>query len=258
MFLIVLPKDLLLSARALLEGPYDGVFGMSDTLRAQGLIPLLEPYSALGFTQLGGGGETTVPAVLDTLVNGNVVDWVFLELRSEDDPMEVVATRCALILQNGSIVDTDGVSPVTFHDLLPAAYHIVVRHRNHLGVMSGSAMPLVHTSAGFIDFTQPYTITYGLEAQKYLYPFMMLWAGDVTHDGIIKYTGGGSNPNDRDPILSAIGGLVPTNSVNGQYRQEDVNMDGSVKYTGNANDRDIILQNIGGVVPTNTRVQQMP
>jgi len=31
-----------------------------------------------------------------------------------------------------------------------------------------------------------------------------------------------------------------------------------VKYTGAANDRDIILSNIGGTVPTATRQEQMP
>ena len=71
---------------------------------------------------------------------------------------------------------------------------------------------------------------------------------------MLKHTGSG---NDRDPILTAIGGVVPTNTLVG-YRSEDVNMNGTVKYTGAGNDRDPILQNIGGVVPTNTRVEQMP
>jgi membrane protease subunit HflK len=63
--------------------------------------------------------------------------------------------------------------------------------------------------------------------------------------------------NDRDPILSAIGGVVPTASISG-YRQEDVTMDGNVKYTGGSNDRDPILANIGGIIPTNIRLEQLP
>ncbi|MBK7945294.1 MAG: hypothetical protein IPJ85_08310 [Flavobacteriales bacterium] len=65
------------------------------------------------------------------------------------------------------------------------------------------------------------------------------------------------DPNDRDPILSRIGGSVPTNTVNG-YFVEDVDMNGSVRYTGDPNDRDPILVNIGGSVPTNVRMQQLP
>ena len=83
---------------------------------------------------------------------------------------------------------------------------------------------------------------------------MVLWAGNVHRDQQAKYTG---ENNDRDPILNSIGGVIPTNTVNG-YLSMDTNMDGVVKYTGGANDRDIILNNIGGVIPTMTRVEQLP
>ncbi|MBK7084128.1 MAG: hypothetical protein IPH53_05480 [Flavobacteriales bacterium] len=73
-----------------------------------------------------------------------------------------------------------------------------------------------------------------------------LWAGNVLRDAVLKYAGTG---NDRDPVLTAIGGAVPTATLTGQYRAEDVNMDGQVKYAGSANDRDIILQNIGDLCP---------
>jgi hypothetical protein len=73
-------------------------------------------------------------------------------------------------------------------------------------------------------------------------------------DGRLAYT---NQNNDRDPILSAIGGVVPTASISG-YRQEDVTMDGNVKYTGGSNDRDPILANIGGIIPTNIRLEQLP
>lgn len=38
----------------------------------------------------------------------------------------------------------------------------------------------------------------------------------------------------------------------------DVSGDGEVKYTNADNDRDIILSNIGGTIPTNTREEQLP
>lgn len=86
----------------------------------------------------------------------------------------------------------------------------------------------------------------------------MLWAGNVTIDSPgpvqLKYTG---TNNDRDPILVAVGGTIPTNTVGG-YRSQDVTMDGITKYTGTSNDRDPILVNVGGTVPTNTRQEQLP
>jgi len=81
-----------------------------------------------------------------------------------------------------------------------------------------------------------------------------LWEGDVSGDGLIKYVG---INNDRDIVLTDIGGSVPTSVVQG-YLSSDVNLDGVVKYVGVSNDRDLILVNIGGSVPTNTRIEQLP
>ena len=106
-----------------------------------------------------------------------------------------------------------------------------------------------------IDLTDGSTPTYGTEAQKQINGgTRLLWSGNVVDDTVLKYTGAN---NDRDPILTTIGGTVPTNTVVGYYT-EDVDMDGVVKYTGLDNDRDPILINIGGTVPTNVRVEQLP
>ncbi|MFN6114419.1 MAG: hypothetical protein ACK46C_00885 [Flavobacteriales bacterium] len=42
------------------------------------------------------------------------------------------------------------------------------------------------------------------------------------------------------------------------YWQEDVNLDGVVKYPGPQNDRDPVLVNLGGALPTATRAEQLP
>ena len=81
-----------------------------------------------------------------------------------------------------------------------------------------------------------------------------LWAGNAVPDGELSYTGAG---NDRDALLSRIGGVVPTAVVQG-YWPEDLDLDGRVKYTGTSNDRDLVLMNIGGVVPTAIRGEQLP
>ena len=82
----------------------------------------------------------------------------------------------------------------------------------------------------------------------------MMYAGDVDRNGVLRYIG---SSNDRDLILSEIGGSVPTNTSTG-YTGEDVNLDGVVRYVGSANDRDAILTNIGGSVPTAVRVTSVP
>jgi uncharacterized delta-60 repeat protein len=241
-----------LMARVLLEGPYSAAGMMSNALGAS-TIPLSEPYRALGFTVLGGGSESISPSVLLQQGPQAVVDWILVELRDAQDPAHIVATRSGLLLADGSIVDTDGQSALRFFGTGMGAYYIAVRHRNHLGVMTEA--PVFLGSAPMqLDLTSPNFPTYGSNSRKSIGNDLVLWAGDVNHDGQLKYTG---ENNDRDPILSRIGGVLPTATATG-YHAEDVNLDGTVKYTGEGNDRDPILQNIGGTVPTNTREGQLP
>ena len=238
---------------ALLEGPWNSALGrMDDGLRSAGLVPLAEPYTALGYVHVGGRGEVTTSPVLATTGADAIIDWVFVELRSSSDPSVVLATRSVLVQSDGDVVDIDGSSPVVF-DAAPAEYHVAVHHRNHLGVMTASAVPL-GASPLSLDLTDGSTATYGTDAQKLSGTTRLAWAGDVVNDGLMKYT---NTDKDRDPMLIAIGGVVPTATTSG-YAVEDVNMDGVVKYTGEDNDRDLILINIGGVIPTQTRSEQMP
>lgn len=241
------------AARVHLEGPYNAVTGlMGDGMRALGLVPTTEPYTGMGYVHVGGGAEVTTPAVLANAGNDAIVDWVVLELRGTTSGTVVMASRSALLQRDGDVVDLDGVSPVSFTQ--PAgSYHLAVRHRNHLGAMTLAPVPLT-AAATTMDLTDGSIATYGAGAQKVLVGTYLLWAGDVTFDGVLKYTG---LNNDRDPILIDIGGTVPTNTSSG-YHDTDVNMDGTVKYTGLNNDRDPILINVGGTVPTAVRVQQLP
>ncbi|MFN3875865.1 MAG: hypothetical protein ACK4L7_08145 [Flavobacteriales bacterium] len=105
-----------------------------------------------------------------------------------------------------------------------------------------------------IDLGDPALAAYGTEARRLAFGKALLWAGDVVSDGSVRYVGGA---NDRDPILLAVGGAVPTATAAG-YRVEDVNLDGVVSYVGAGNDRDPVLVAIGGAVPTAERSAQLP
>ena len=242
------------SPKVILSGAYNvGIGSMSDGLRLSGLVPLTEPYTALGYRRVARGGSEQTSAAVLGLGGGNaVVDWVRLELRSAVQPTMVVATRHGLLQSDGDIVASDGSSPLTFH-VGPGSYFVTVRHRNHLGCMTGAAISLTAT-ASTVDLRSATTATWGTNAREQLGAQRALWAGNAVVDGSIRYTG---NANDRDAILFVVGGGVPTNTVSG-YLLSDLNMDGVAKYTGENNDRDLILRAIGGVVPTNTIVQQIP
>lgn len=242
-----------LNIKAFLAGPYNSTTGvMNDGLRSNGLIPLMEPYTGLSYVHVKGGGETIEASVLLTTGSDAIIDWVFLELRNALDDTEVLATRSALVQADGDIVDVDGTSAVEFASR-PDSYYISVQHRNHLNIMSFAPVAFGDTPLS-VDFSDGSTDTYGIEAQVDIAGTKALWQGDVMDDGAVIYTNAN---NDRDPILVAIGGSVPTNTVSG-YAQSDVNMDGETKYTNANNDRDPILVVIGGSVPTTTRTEQMP
>lgn len=245
-------NGVVLDARAWLDGPFDVNTGMMhDSLRVKSLLPNNEPYAALGFPQVGPGGEQLAAGVLSTSGANAVVDWVRVELRDPVTPATILAAQSGLITRSGGIIGADG-APLRF-SVAEGSYHIAVRHRNHLGVMTASPVPLAATSTT-VDFRTGTTGTWGTDARKTNGVNRLMWSGEAVRDGLILYTGAS---NDRDKILEAIGGVIPTNTAAG-YLQSDINLDGLSKYTGMGNDRDPILANIGGVVPTNSRVQQLP
>lgn len=252
--LFVLRPRLSLRVKAMLDGPYEQSTGlMRDGLRANGLVPLVEPYTSLGYAHVaGGGGETTTVGVLAVTGANAIVDWVVIELRDKNDPSLVVATHAALLQCDGDIVGVNGTSPVQF-TLPPDDYHIAVRHRNHLGVMTDDPVQ-VSVALRTYDLTNGSTALYGTEATKTIGSVNALWAGNCLDDATLRYTGA---ENDRDLILAAVGGTVPTATTTG-YLPTDVNMDGTVRYVGATNDRDPILVNVGGSIPTNTRAEQLP
>lgn len=252
-FTITLAEQVKLNAKVWLEGPYVAGSMMNDDLRAAGLVPSMEPYTALGFVQEGGGGgESCTAQVLATTGADAIVDWVRLELRSPGAPATVLFSRQALLQRDGDIVDVDGTSPVAF--AAPAGnYYVAVRHRNHLGCMTASAITLGAVATS-LDLTASGTPTYGTAARKSVGGVRVLWAGNARVDNKLSYTGAG---NDRDVIINLIGGLTPTATVAGYYT-EDCTMDGLVQYTGTNNDRDPILLNIEGDLPTGIRMEQLP
>ncbi len=112
------------AVKVFLQGPYSGG-SMNTALNDAGYIPTTDPYT---------GTETvgSIPA--------GVVDWVQLQLRS--NTTTTVASRAAFVKSDGTVVDTDGASNVSFTGVTPGSYYIVVNHRNHLSVMSASTVAL--------------------------------------------------------------------------------------------------------------------
>ncbi len=227
---------------------------MRVDLKNQGLLATVEPYTALGYVHTaGGGGETLgTGAAIRPLV-----DWVLVELRPAGQPNVVVASQSAIVYSDGAVTNSNDFKQLKFN-VPPGYYHIAIKHRNHLGAMTALPMLLQNGSfatVGFIGMDD--ALIYGTNARYQVGSNYCLWPGNGKWTGgaeSVKYAGAN---NDRDAVLSRIGGGVPT-ATTGGYFSEDINLDGTVKYAGADNDRDVIPQTIGGSVPTATRNEQVP
>ncbi len=87
-------------------------------------------------------------------------------MRDSSDSSHVVASTAALIQKDGDIVSTDGTSNVTIPGVIPGNYFVVVKHRNHLGVMTNTSISLDTLGSNPIDFTSTSTATYGTSGQS--------------------------------------------------------------------------------------------
>ncbi len=115
-----------LAAKIYLEGPYQSGGTMTDNL---GTLPSLSPYSDALRT------ASTIPA--------NAVDWVLLEIRTGTAASTAVGYRSAFVDVNGMIINDAGATTgVGMPGIGGTNYYIIVKHRNHLGVMSSSAQTL--------------------------------------------------------------------------------------------------------------------
>ncbi len=142
------------NTKAILQGAYNGT-DMNTSLNSAGLIPLTQPYNTAPWNYAGTESVASIP-------NTNVVDWVLVELRTGTGSGTIVANgrQAGFVQKDGTIVGLDGVNPLIFYGLTAGNYYIVVRHRNHLPVMSTTAQAL-NTASFQYDFTSAVAKAYG-------------------------------------------------------------------------------------------------
>lgn len=166
---------LVVNVNAFLEGPYQNN-SMKTTVRDSGGLPLAQPYNVPPWNYSGLECVNSIPA--------DVVDWVLAGLRFIETGVDV-SYRAAFIKSDGSVVDTSGSGGVEFEGVAYGDYFVVIYHRNHLGIMSGSALPL--SEAGVLyDFSAASTQAYGSNSMAEVETgvFAMI-SGDGNSDGTV-------------------------------------------------------------------------
>lgn len=241
----IAPTTPKLQARVLLQGAFDSSTKlMRDTLRTKNQLPSTTPYEMTDAPMLG--SQTLANAVLTTTGNNAPVDWVLLELRDATDPTLVKARVTGVVQRDGDIVDAQtGEDTFELTGLPPGSYFLSAHHRNHLGVMSATALDFGATTT-VVDFSKTTTSTYGEHARVTAAGVALLWAGNTSSDERII----AQDPtNDSGTVLSSVllatgNSAYTTNYKRNGYEATDTNMDGLSIFAGSSNDVDLVLGNV--------------
>jgi len=232
-------QDATFSGKVFLQGAYDpNTFLMRTLLVQHGDFPTQQPYDREPWQYPGTETLLTVP--------DSLVDWILIELRSGEDFSYQEYQKAVLLKKDGTILDTNMSPLISFPGIKPGSYYLILRHRNHMPVMT--AQPVNLPNQAPIDFTDTtQTPVFGgntigmIELTAGLFGMI---AGDINQDQVLKYSGAG---NDRSKVISTLvaktGSQAITSTITG-YHDEDINMDTIVKYSGPNNDPSRIIQNI--------------
>ena len=188
---------------------------MNTALRNNGYIPLTSPYD---------------DARVVGAIPAGAVDWVYVQLRATPSGA-AVSERSAFLKSNGYLMDDGGSEKILMP--LPGVsagnYYIVVRHRNHLAIMSASTHYLQYSGSTVYDFTDALSKAYGTNPMKLLATGIYgLFTGDANASSVVDSTDRSLTFNDRNRI---------------GYKDADVNLSGVV----GAADRGLVFSNRGRV-----------
>ncbi len=212
-----------------IKGAWNNPTGlMRTTLNSSNLLPLTQPFISAPFNYAGTESVASIP-------NANIVDWVLIEHRKPSSGLPgdantatITGRKAGFLLNNGTVVDLDGVTPIAFNITRQGGAFIVVRHRNHLAIMSNS---IPSNSTG--DFTNNYAVlansykktgatsdpTVLLASSGAGSTLYGMWPGDVNASGSVT-------SSDVTPINIAIAGPLSGNA--NVYNVRDTNLDKNV------------------------------
>ncbi len=219
-------------------GSTDGL--MRDDLRTLDYLPTTSPYADAITVAATIFDDNTDPA-------DDIVDWIWVELRDAAENTIIIAGQSALLQRDGDVVNAS-------ENILEFAtpnddYFVVIKHRNHLGIMSKDPISLSSTTT-IVNFTSDAgEETFGTEAQtSFGMPIgtLGMWTGDANGDGEVAYLGANADIlNIKDTILSDSGNLFNTILFSPEgYFESDLNLDGKVVYLSNGADIIPIKDNI--------------
>lgn len=147
-----------IAIKVLLEGPY---IAKADSMRCihESYFPtigenLVSPYA----------DEKSLPKPMPKF-NRGIVDWIYVEVWDyppngkgfgDNKKGKLIDSTSALLLSNGIIAGIDGKEYVSFDHLTNNDYYIIIKHRNHMSILSAEKVTFTGVVADIttVDFTQ--------------------------------------------------------------------------------------------------------
>ena len=145
------------AGKVLLEGPYSSGGMMLQEAAFTTARPSTQPYSDAQYN----GTDHEFDGVDDAIpYPGSSVDWVVAHLRTGTSAATAVAGSEVVMLvgTDGSLTNANGDSVRFFVE--PGSYYLVLRHRNHLSIMTSAAVDF-STTVGTWDFTTASSQAFG-------------------------------------------------------------------------------------------------
>lgn len=187
--------------RAFLEGAYNGT-----SMNTAAIMPTGQPFSNTPWLYKGIESLPNIPTT--------ATDWILAELRSDQNT--IVARAAGVIYSDGLIKSIDGSDGLLFKGVQQTAngqYYIVLRHRNHLAIITPQPISLPNIIA--YNLTTSASAAAGanqlkpVSGGKYA-----LRAGDINADGVIT--------------VADFNIYTTQSSLINQYKEADCNLDSSV------------------------------
>jgi PKD repeat protein len=223
-YILVQTAFIYLDLTVYLEGSFNGT-GMTPYLNT--ILPYSQPYNTTPWNYTGTESVAGIP-------NGNVVDWILVELRDAANAVSatsstMMARKAAFLLNNGKVVDLDGISNLQFINSLTQNLIVVIWHRNHLGVMSANYLTESGGLYGYNFSTGAAQAFGGSSAHKQIGP------------GVWGMIGGDGNKDGQ--ITSSDESLIWENQAGTKgYLESDYNLN---TQTDNKDKDDIWAPNLG-------------
>ncbi|MBK8470945.1 MAG: choice-of-anchor B family protein [Sphingobacteriales bacterium] len=131
--------------RLILGGAYQATSGLMRNNLSANLLPTAQPYNTAPWYYQGNETIANPPA--------DAVDWILVELRPVANIEQITAQTAVLLHQDGTLTAANGASGAQFSGVAAGTYYIVVRHRNHLAVISQTPVSLPNTASNAYDVT---------------------------------------------------------------------------------------------------------